>query len=165
MQQNNTHLIVGRFGGVYGIKGWLRISSFTRPSDNIFSYSPWLLEVNGSWKEISLEEFQKRGERFFVKIIGIDSPEDARQYTNCDVAITSEQLPSLKKGEHYWRDLINLKVINQDGILNIIDVLTLVDFIQDSNTGSLNPYLADVNADEIINFLDMISIVREIMGF
>ena len=59
MQQNNTHLIVGRFGGVYGIKGWLRISSFTRPSDNIFSYSPWLLELNGSWKEISLEEFEK----------------------------------------------------------------------------------------------------------
>jgi len=56
MQQDNTHLIVGRFGGVYGIKGWLRISSFTRPSDNIFSYSPWLLELNGSWKEISLEE-------------------------------------------------------------------------------------------------------------
>jgi len=55
--------------------------------------------------------------------------------------------------------------INQDGFLNIIDVLTLVDFVQAGNTGSLNPYLADVNADEIINFLDMISIVREIMGF
>jgi hypothetical protein len=55
--------------------------------------------------------------------------------------------------------------INQDGFLNIIDVLTLVDFIQAGNTGNLNPYLADVNADEIINFLDMISIVREIMGF
>ena len=26
-------------------------------------------------------------------------------------------MPSLKKGEYYWRDLINLKVINQDGIL------------------------------------------------
>ena len=55
--------------------------------------------------------------------------------------------------------------INQDGLLNITDVLTLVDFVQASNTGSLNPYLADVNADEIVNFLDMISIVREIMGF
>ena len=55
--------------------------------------------------------------------------------------------------------------INQDGLLNIIDVLTLVDFVQSSNTGGLNPYLADVNADEIINFLDMISIVREIMGY
>jgi len=55
--------------------------------------------------------------------------------------------------------------INQDGLLNITDVLTLVDFVQAGNTGSLNPYLADVNSDEIINFLDMISIVREIMGF
>ena len=55
--------------------------------------------------------------------------------------------------------------INQDGLLNITDVLTLVDFVQSGNTGGLNPYLADVNADEIINFLDMISIVREIMGY
>ena len=55
--------------------------------------------------------------------------------------------------------------INQDGFLNITDVLTLVDFVQSGNTGGLNPYLADVNADEIINFLDMISIVREIMGY
>ena len=55
--------------------------------------------------------------------------------------------------------------INQDGLLNITDVLTLVDFVQSSDTGGLNPYLADVNADEIINFLDMISIVREIMGY
>lgn len=50
-------------------------------------------------------------------------------------------------------------------LYNIIDVLTLVDFVQANNAGSLNPYLADVNADETINFLDMISIVREIMGF
>ena len=32
-------------------------------------------------------------------------------------AITEEQLPRLKKGEYYWRDLIALKVINQDGTL------------------------------------------------
>ncbi|MEC7875225.1 MAG: hypothetical protein VYC15_00295 [Pseudomonadota bacterium] len=37
MQQNNTPLIVGRIGGVYGVKGWLKISSFTRPGENIFS--------------------------------------------------------------------------------------------------------------------------------
>ncbi|SVC81528.1 uncharacterized protein METZ01_LOCUS334382 [marine metagenome] len=117
MQQNNTPLIVGRIGGVYGVKGWLKISSFTRPGENIFSYLPWLLVIDDILQEISLEEFQKRGERFLVKFLGIDNPEDASQYINCDIAITEGQLPRLKKGEYYWRDLIALKVINQDGTL------------------------------------------------
>ena len=115
MRQNNTPLIVGRIGGVYGVRGWLKISSFTRPEENIFSYSPWLLAINNIFQEIGFEEFQKRGEKFLVKFLGIDSPEDASQYVNCDIAISEEQLPRLKKGEYYWRDLIALKVINKDG--------------------------------------------------
>jgi 16S rRNA processing protein RimM len=117
MQQNNIPLIVGRIGGVYGIKGWLKISSFTRPNDNILSYAPWLLAVDGIWQEINLEESQKRGERLLVKILGIDNPEDASQYINCDIAIRHEQLPTLEKGEYYWRDLIGLKVLNQDEVV------------------------------------------------
>ena len=117
MQQNNPPLIIGRVGGVYGIKGWLKISSFTRPCENIFSYSPWLLLMNDTWHEISFDEFQKRGERFLVKFLGIDNPDDANQYVNSNIAITEKQLPRLKEGEYYWRDLIALNVINQDGIL------------------------------------------------
>ena len=117
MRQNNTPLIVGRIGGVYGVRGWLKISSFTRPEENIFSYSPWLLTINNIFQEIGFDEFQKHGERFLVKFLGIDSPEDASQYVNCDIAISEEQLPRLKKGEYYWRDLIALKVLNKDGFL------------------------------------------------
>ena len=117
MQQNNTPLIIGQVGGLYGIKGWLKISSFTRPCENIFSYSPWLLLMNDTWHEISFDEFQKRGERFLVKFLGIDNPDDANQYVNSNIAITEKQLPRLKEGEYYWRDLIALNVINQDGIL------------------------------------------------
>ena len=63
MQQKKIPLIVGRIGGVYGVKGWLKISSFTRPNDNILSYTPWLLEIDGIWQEANLEEIQIRGER------------------------------------------------------------------------------------------------------
>ena len=71
LQQNKIPLIVGRIGGVYGVKGWLKISSFTRPNDNILSYIPWLLEIDGIWQEANLEEFQIRGERLLIKILGI----------------------------------------------------------------------------------------------
>ena len=139
MRQNNTPLIVGRIGGVYGVRGWLKISSFTRPEENIFSYSPWLLTINNIFQEIGFEEFQKRGERFLVKFLGIDSPEDASQYVNCDIAISEEQLPRLKKGEYYWRDLIALKVINKDG--------TVLGEVSDIIETGANDVIVITNAD------------------
>ena len=117
MQQNNPPLIVGKIGGVYGVKGWLKIFSFTRPSKNIFSYSPWQLKIDDVYQNINFEEFRKHGKNFLVKFSGIDNPNDAGRYINCEIAITEEQLPRLNDGEYYWRDLIAIKVINQNGDL------------------------------------------------
>ncbi len=117
MEQNTPPLIIGRIGGVFGVRGWLKISSFTRPSKNIFSYSPWFVDIDGTSNEINFEEYQKHGENFLVKFPEINNPEDANQYVNCDIKITTDQLPRLKDGEYYWRDLIALKVINQNGDL------------------------------------------------
>ena len=55
--------------------------------------------------------------------------------------------------------------VNQDGDLDVSDVLILVDYILNQETSNLNPYLADMNQDEIINILDMIGIVQSIMGY
>jgi hypothetical protein len=55
--------------------------------------------------------------------------------------------------------------INQDGELDVSDVLILVDYILDQGTSNLNPYLADVNQDEIINILDMIGIIIIILDY
>jgi 16S rRNA processing protein RimM len=114
MQENKPQIIVGRIGGANGVRGWIKIMSYTRPKVNIFTYSPWLIHVDETWQEIDIEEFQQRGERLLVKISGIDNPEDARIYMNCDLAITREQLPALEEGEYYWHDLIGLEVLNQD---------------------------------------------------
>ena len=158
LQQNKIPLIVGRIGGVYGVKGWLKISSFTRPNNNILSYTPWLLEIDGIWQEANLEEFQIRGERLLIKILGIDSPEDANQYANCDVAIKHEQLPTLNKGEYYWRDLIGLKVLNQNevelGVVSeIIETGANDVFVVTGNgereTRVLVPYIIDIYVKRI----------------
>jgi len=116
MQENEPPLIVGCISGVYGVRGWLKITSYTRPKDNIFTYSPWLIRVNNAWQEIGVEESQQRDERLMVKMSGIDNPEDARGYIDCDLAVKREQLPPLQEGKYYWHDLIGLEVLNQDEI-------------------------------------------------
>ena len=42
-----NNLIVGKITAVYGIKGWVKIYSFTDPMENVFNYEPWLLKIDG----------------------------------------------------------------------------------------------------------------------
>ncbi|HIP53269.1 MAG TPA: hypothetical protein EYH03_04575, partial [Chromatiales bacterium] len=37
-------VVLGRISGVYGVKGWVRIYSYTSPRANILDYSPWFLK-------------------------------------------------------------------------------------------------------------------------
>ena len=117
MQENEDPILVGRVGGVYGVRGWLKIDSYTRPKENIFTYSPWLVREDSDWQKVEIEEFQQRGSgRLLVKMVGIDTPEQAREYTGRDIAVVQEQFPALTAGEFYWHDLIGLEVINQDQV-------------------------------------------------
>lgn len=117
MQENEKLVIVGRIGGVYGVRGWLKIESYTRPKLNIFTYTPWLIHVDSSWKEVEIEDSQQGGNgRLLVKMLGVDSPEEARKYVSCELAVTQGILPALKEGEYYWHDLIGLEVFNQDAV-------------------------------------------------
>ena len=49
-------VVVGRLGAVYGIKGWLKVHSFTDDAESIFEYSPWLTQQNGEWREIRVSD-------------------------------------------------------------------------------------------------------------
>lgn len=158
MQEDKPQIIVGRTGGAHGLKGWMKIMSYTRPKENIFTYTPWLIYLDDTWQEIDIEESQQRGERLLVKISGIENPEDARTYMNCDLAIAREQLPALEEGKFYWHDLIGLMVLNQDGIslgkvskiseTGANDVL-VIDAAGDSKNKLLIPLVMDVYVKKV----------------
>jgi len=117
MQENELPIIVGRISGVYGVRGWLKVNSYTRPKENIFTYLPLMMQVNNAWQAIDLEETrQSGGGRLLVKMSGVDNPDEASGYIHCDLAVSREQLPPLTEGEFYWHDLIGLDVFNQDEI-------------------------------------------------
>jgi 16S rRNA processing protein RimM len=162
MQENKSQIIVGRIGGAHGICGWMKIMSYTRPKENIFTYSPWLVHADDAWQEIDIEESQQRGERLLVKISGIENPEDARLYMNCDLAIAREQLPALLEGEYYWRDLIGLEVLNQDGIIlgevNEISETGANDVLVINGTGAnKNKLLIPLVMDVYVKKVDLIA--------
>lgn len=117
-------IIIGKFGSPHGIKGWIRINSFTEPKENIFNYSPWWINKDNIWQTISPVNYQLHGKNIIAQLINVNTPELAKTYTNIEINISHEQLPKLTKNEYYWSELEGLTVINQNNkTLGIVDHL------------------------------------------
>ena len=116
MRDQSQHIIVGRIAGIYGVKGWLKIRSYTRPRENIFSYDPWLIKQDGSWREMTLLDGKVHGKRLIAALEGLTDRELARAIVGGDIAINRSQLQEPGPGEYYWHDLLGLQVINQQNI-------------------------------------------------
>lgn len=113
---DNRYIPVGHIAGVYGVRGWVRIYSYTEPRHNILRYRPWYLQQNGAWRARRLIDGRLQGKGVVVCLEGIDHRDAAAQWIGCEIAIHREQLPPLEEGEYYWTDLIGLRVITVQGV-------------------------------------------------
>ena len=115
MQGKLQRIVVGRVSGIYGVRGYLRVISYTRPWENIFKYEQWWLKQGDGWQDVTLLEGQVRGKALIAKLQGIEDRDQAREFIDSDIAIERTQLAEVGPGEYYWHDLIGLTVCNQDG--------------------------------------------------
>ncbi|WP_394176286.1 ribosome maturation factor RimM [Thalassotalea litorea] len=108
-------IILGKIGAVYGIKGWLKIHSFTEEPEAIFDYSPWVLNLGGSKQNVEVSEWRRHNNGLIAKFADINDRNDAQLRTGAEILVSDAQLPELPEGEFYWRDLIGMDVVNEQG--------------------------------------------------
>ena len=113
-------IIIGRISGVHGIRGWLKIFSYTDPRENIFLYQPWLLgngrkQNDGKWTEIEFADRGTSGKTLVVKVPGIEDREAAFELVGRSLAVYRERLPELEAGQYYWTDLMHMEVVTLTG--------------------------------------------------
>jgi len=109
-------VVVGHITGIYGIKGWVRIFSYTSPRENILSYSPWLIYITDEWRRIALLEGRRQGAGVVAHLDGYNDRESARSLIDTDIAVNRGQLPKPAEGEYYWADLAGLNVVTVKGV-------------------------------------------------
>lgn len=115
---------VGRFTGVYGVRGWVKVYSYTEPKENILEYNPWYVHTGGQWRSMEVAEGRVHGKGIVARLVGYEDRDAASLLTGAEIAIARDQLPPADPGEYYWVDLEGLKVINLDGIeLGVVDHL------------------------------------------
>ncbi len=111
----HERVILGKIAGVYGVRGWVKVFSETKPKENIFDYLPWQIKLNGEWRTVKLIQGKTHGKGLVVHLESYDDRDQAKSLVGAEIAIFRHQLPQAEEGEYYWSDLIGLKVTTLDG--------------------------------------------------
>lgn len=113
---SGQHLLtMGRLGAPYGVRGWLKVHSYTSPPDNILRYQLWWVRLNGEWKALRLCEGRPHGKSLVARLEGCEDREAVRALVGADVAIERSQLEEPEEGSYYWADLIGAQVVDGAG--------------------------------------------------
>lgn len=144
---DERYIKVGKVGATYGVKGWLKIHTYTEFGASILEYKPWFIaRENEEGRSIEIEDGRIHGNGIVAKFAECNNPEEARLYTGKIISILRSQLPSLSTNEYYWSDLEGLTVINKDG-----EVLGKVAYLLE--TGSNDVLVVKGTKDHAIPYL------------
>ncbi|MGN0902037.1 MAG: ribosome maturation factor RimM [Succinivibrio sp.] len=109
---------VGSLGSPFGVKGWIKVRSFTDQPEDLFDYSPWFIRQRGAeWREVQVEEYKPHGKGFIAKLNVVSTPEDAKAYAGAEIGIRRSSLPPAPEGQIYLNDLIGCEVTGNDGVM------------------------------------------------
>ncbi|MGZ4991386.1 MAG: ribosome maturation factor RimM [Methylobacter sp.] len=147
------HISVGKISGVFGVKGWVKVFSFTDPRENILIYSPWLLKKDDQTKAVNVVDGQLQGKTIVAQLADVNDRDQAASLMGWDIFISREQLPKAAKGEYYWSELIGLKVETIDGVqLGVVDSLL--------ETGANDVIIVQGERERVIPFLQGQTIIN-----
>jgi 16S rRNA processing protein RimM len=109
-------LLLGRVHGAFGIRGELKLESFTDPGSAIFRYQPWLLrDAQGRERELTGVRGREGGKGLVATFPGIDDRDSAEALRGAELYAPRSALPPPRPGEYYWVDLEGLRVVNVEG--------------------------------------------------
>lgn len=108
---------LGEIVGVRGIRGWVKVYSYTEPRERILEYGPWQLDAGGDERrEAVVMEGRRQGRGVIARLEGVTDRDQARALIGARIQARRSQLPPPAEGEFYWTDLEGLRVVNADGV-------------------------------------------------
>ena len=122
--EDDKKIYLGKITGVHGIKGWLKIQSFSSPPENILNYPLWIISNRGQEGFYSVEQGRKHSNKIIVKLEKIDDRTKAESLINSKIKIRRSELPKLSNESHYWSHFEGLSVLNsEEKLIGIVDSL------------------------------------------
>ena len=109
-------VLLGRVVGVHGVRGELKLESYTEPRTQIFRYRPWLLRSASGEQQIEGGRGRAHGKGLVAELPGVADRDAAAALVGTEVWVARSALPAPKPGEYYWSDLEGLEVVTVEGV-------------------------------------------------
>ena len=133
-------VVIGRISGSHGVKGWVRLRSFTAPEDNFLAYCCPGGKADDSvegkrgrcklrqsphpeWRDIVIDAGRRSGKGLIAHIAGVDDRDAAAALRGADIAIEAVALPEPGAGAYYWHQLLGLEVHSRGELLGRVECL------------------------------------------
>lgn len=108
-------VIIGRLNGLYGVRGALKVFSYTEPRAAICDYGEWLLWNSGQWQPYNVADGRRHGKTVVARLAGVEDRSAAARLLGADIGIRRETLPEPEPGRYYWADLVGCEVVTVSG--------------------------------------------------
>ncbi len=117
MSNQTRRILLGRIHGAFGVRGELKLESFTQPLNAIFRYQPWTLrDAQGHERELLGAHGRETSKGIVATLPDVGDRDVAEAMRGTELWASRSALPPPKPGEYYWVDLEGLRVVNLEGI-------------------------------------------------
>jgi 16S rRNA processing protein RimM len=106
---------LGTVGAPFGVRGWVKLRSYTEPPDRLLEHRSLMLNVGGDWKSYSVEASGRSGGQLTVKLAGVSGRDEAMALQGAGVGVPRSELPPRDARDYYRADLIGCEVVNLNG--------------------------------------------------
>jgi 16S rRNA processing protein RimM len=106
-------ICVGQFAGAHGVRGLVKLRSFTAKPEDIFVYAP-LTDKDGE-RVFKIAKKSAAQDTYIVEVEGVDAKEAADQLRGDRLYVPRDLLPKTHQNEYYEADLMGLSAVDKAG--------------------------------------------------
>jgi len=107
-------ICVAQIGAAHGIRGEVRLRSFTEDPAAITAYGP--LESEDGTRRFEIEALRPAKDHFVARLAGVADRDAAEKLTNIKLYVSRDKLPPIEDdGTFYHADLVGLTAVAPDG--------------------------------------------------
>ena len=108
-----TRVCVAQIGAAHGLKGEVRLRSFTQEPSAFATYGA--LETEDGARKLDVENARFAKDHFVVKFVGIDDRDAAEALRNVNLYVERTKLPDVEEDDTFYHaDLVGLSAVARD---------------------------------------------------
>jgi 16S rRNA processing protein RimM len=109
-----TRICVARIGAAHGVRGEVKLWSFTEDPAAVAHYGP--LETQDGSRCFEIEALRAAKDHFVARIAGVNDRDAAEKLRNIELYIPRARLPKIEEADTFYHaDLVGLDAITPDG--------------------------------------------------